>query len=83
MSDDAVALRERSLRVPLNESQKRKLGDWMKSKKGVRPTCVSCGANDWGAGELVFTPVLSSLRGRRLRIRTCRWCNSCAPTAAT
>ncbi len=33
--------------MPLNEAQKQKLRDWFKDK-GARPTCVSCGANEWG-----------------------------------
>lgn len=45
--------------MPLSEPQKQKLRDWLKSK-GVRPTCASCGASDWGAGEVVSAPVLSS-----------------------
>lgn len=45
--------------MPLSEPQKRKLRAWLKSK-GVRPTCASCGATDWGAGEVVSAPVLSS-----------------------
>ncbi len=45
--------------MPLNEAQKQKLRSWL-NDKGVRPTCVSCGANEWGAGELVSTTVLSS-----------------------
>ena len=44
--------------MPLSASQKQKLRDWMKSK-GVRPTCASCGERDWGAGEMVSSPVLT------------------------
>ena len=43
--------------MPLNESQKQKLRSWLKSKGG-RPTCASCGAQDWGAGEVVSAPIL-------------------------
>ncbi len=45
--------------MPLSESQKQKLRNWMKSKS-IRPTCASCGASDWGAGEIVSAPVLGS-----------------------
>lgn len=44
--------------MPLNASQKQKVREWMKSR-GVKPTCVSCGASDWGAGELISAPVLT------------------------
>ncbi len=43
--------------MPLNESQKQKLRSWLKSK-GAHPTCTSCGAQDWGAGEVVSAPIL-------------------------
>lgn len=43
--------------VPLSEPQKQKLRDWLRSK-GVHPVCASCGARDWGAGELVSVPIL-------------------------
>ncbi len=44
--------------MPLSASQKQKLRDWMKSK-GIRPNCASCGESDWGAGEMVSSPVLT------------------------
>ena len=43
--------------MPLNESQKQKLRSWLKSK-GVHPTCISCGEEDWGAGEVISAPIL-------------------------
>ncbi len=54
-----VGIEARRLLVPLNEGQKQKLRDWMKSK-GVRPTCASCGEKDWGAGEIISATVLSA-----------------------
>ena len=45
--------------MPLNESQKQKLRSWLKDK-GARPTCVSCGQDEWGTGELVSTTVLNT-----------------------
>lgn len=44
--------------LPLSASQKQKLRDWMKSK-GIRSACASCGESDWGAGELISSPVLT------------------------
>jgi len=44
--------------LPLSGSQKQKLRAWMNSK-GVRPTCTSCGESDWGAGEVISSPVLT------------------------
>ena len=44
--------------MPLSTSQKQKLRDWMKSK-GVKHTCASCGESDWGAGEIISSPVLA------------------------
>jgi predicted nucleic-acid-binding Zn-ribbon protein len=45
--------------MPLNESQKLKLRDWLRSND-VNPTCVSCGGTDWGAGEIVSAPILDA-----------------------
>lgn len=45
--------------MPLNESQKQKLRSWLRSK-GVRPTCTSCGAQDWGAGEIISAAILDN-----------------------
>ena len=44
--------------MPLSASQKQKLRGWIKSK-GIKPTCASCGESDWGAGEIISSPVLS------------------------
>lgn len=45
--------------MPLTETQKHKLRDWLRSKE-VNPTCASCGARDWGAGEIVSAPILDA-----------------------
>lgn len=43
--------------MPLDEAQKQKLRGWMRTR-GIRPSCASCGAEEWGAGEIVSAPVL-------------------------
>lgn len=43
--------------MPLSEVQKEKLRNWL-SDKGANPKCVSCGAEKWGAGEVVSVPIL-------------------------
>jgi len=43
--------------MPLDKTQKQKLRAWMRSR-GIRPACVSCGAEEWGAGEIVSAPIL-------------------------
>lgn len=43
--------------MPLDEAQKQKVRGWLRSRN-IRPVCASCGARDWGAGEVVSSPVL-------------------------
>ena len=47
------------MQVPLNESQKQKFREWLKSRD-VNPTCASCGAEDWGTGEIISALMLDA-----------------------
>jgi hypothetical protein len=58
----ALAIRKRTasakgMRMGLDESQKQKFRDWLQSKS-ARPKCASCARNEWGAGEIISTPIL-------------------------
>lgn len=45
------------MNVPLSEVQKEKLRNWL-NDKDANPRCVSCGAEEWGVGEIVSAPIL-------------------------
>lgn len=44
--------------MPLDDSQKQTLQDWMKSKH-VSANCSACGQNQWVPGDVISAPVMS------------------------
>lgn len=44
--------------MPLDESQKQTLQDWMKSKH-VSANCAACGRNQWAPGDVISAPVMT------------------------